>query len=337
MPKPESAPPIARVHPLWATEGGRVTLDGSFALDDGAVPRVRVGGVEARVVYASARRLAVLVPRGLPGGPTPLQIDELPGATAYLDIGQVLATGVHQVDNPIYDTEGHLYVTYSGARGEEVPVSIYRVRRDGSREPFVSGITNPTSMALDAEGRLYVSSRFDGTVHRIWPDGRTELVASDLGIACGLAFAPDGTLFVGDRSGTVFAISPAGHTSTFATLPPSVAAFHLALGPDLHLYVTAPTLAPRDAVYRIDPAGRVEVVYEGFGRPQGIAFDAEGALYVVEALAGSAGLYRLRPGEAPERVLAAAALVGVAFDPTGGLVVASNDTVYRLDVPVRRP
>ena len=30
-------------------------------------------------------------------------------------------------------------------------------------------------------------------------------------------------------------------------------------------------------------------------------------------------------------VLAAGNLVGVAFDPSGGVVVASNDTAYRLD------
>jgi hypothetical protein len=42
-----------------------------------------------------------------------------------------------------------------------------------------------------------------------------------------------------------------------------------------------------------------------------------------------------RPDQAPERVLAAAALVGVAIDPRGGLVVASTRTVYRLDLPLK--
>jgi hypothetical protein len=34
-------------------------------------------------------------------------------------------------------------------------------------------------------------------------------------------------------------------------------------------------------------------------------------------------------------VLSAPALVGVAIDPEGGLVLASNDTVWRLDVPLK--
>ena len=34
-------------------------------------------------------------------------------------------------------------------------------------------------------------------------------------------------------------------------------------------------------------------------------------------------------------MLAAGALVGLVFDPAGGLVVTSNDTAYRVDTPIR--
>ena len=96
--------------------------------------------------------------------------------------------------------------------------------------------------------------------------------------------------------------------------------------------MTAPTLAPADVVYRISPSGTVDVVRTGFGRPQGLGFDAQGTLHVVEALAGAAGLYRLPSRGPAELVLAAASLVGVAFGPGGGIVVASNDTAYRLSL-----
>lgn len=326
---------IAVVRPIWAVEGGRVTLAGDFRVDREQLPRVHVGAVEARIVHASPRSLSILVPPGLPGGRTPIRIDGAPGEDAFIELGTVLATGLHQVDNPVFDRDGNLYVTYSGARGQQAPVSIYRVRRDGAREPFVSGITNPTSLAIDRHGQLYVSSRFDGTIYRIAPDGRAEAVATDLGVACGLAFGPEDELYVGDRSGTIFRVEPSGETKAFATLPPSVAAFHLAMGPDGCLYVTGPTLSSRDAVHRIDRHGRPEVVSAGFGRPQGLAFDAQGSLYLVEALAGSCGLYRLRRDGSAEYVLAAPALVGLALDPAGGLVVASNETAHRLDVNVR--
>jgi sugar lactone lactonase YvrE len=155
-------------------------------------------------------------------------------------------------------------------------------------------------------------------------------MASDLGLACGLAFAPDGTLFVGDRSGTVFHIDEKGRTGTLAALPASVAAFHLAMGPDGWLYVTGPTLGTYDRVYRVSLEGRVETVNETFGRPQGIAFDADGVLHVVEALAGVSGVYQLR-SSGKTLVVTGPRLVGLAFAPSGTLVVSNSDTVYTFE------
>jgi sugar lactone lactonase YvrE len=207
-------------------------------------------------------------------------------------------------------------------------VSIYRVHDSGLREVFVTGLTNATSLAIGPDGLLYVTSRFDGTVSRVHEDATTEVVASDLGIACGLAFGPDGTMYVGDRSGTVFRVDPSGEARPLASLPPSVAAYHLAADRASNVYVTGPTLAPCDHVYRIAPDGTVDIIASGFGRPQGLAVGPRGDLFVVEALAGVAGLYRLRP-EGAELVVAATELVGVAFDPRGGLVVASDDAAWR--------
>jgi sugar lactone lactonase YvrE len=295
------------------------------------MPEVRIGGLRARLVYASTDRLIVVVPSGITeSGHVPIRIDSNGGNGVLLEIAAPFATGLHQVDNPVFDRDGNLYVTYSGTRGMQVPVSIFRVRPNGTRETFSSGIVNPTSIALDPQGQMYVSSRFEGIVYRLSANGTAEPFATDLGVACGLAFAPDGTLFVGDRSGTIFKVDRSGKAKTLASLPASVAAFHLALGPDGALYVTGPTLSPYDKVYRVDQDGTVTTRSEAFGRPQGLAFDPRGTLFVVEALAGSSGLYRLPPEGDPELVLAAPGLVGVAFDPTGGLVVCSNDNAYRL-------
>ena len=322
---------ITAVRPVSAIAGGRIIIEGAgFPVDGPELPAVRIGGERARIVYASPRAIGVVVPAVADGGRSSVLIDGVPDETARVEVASTLATGLHQVDNPVFDRAGNLYVTYSGTRGQEVPVSIFCVRPDGMRETFSSGIVNPTSMAIDPEGRLYVSSRFEGTVYRVGLDGSSESFASDLGVACGLAFASDGTLFVGDRSGTIFRVDREGHARAFAALPPSVAAFHLALAPDGALHVTAPTLSSYDGIYRIDASGEVTQPYTGFGRPQGLAFDARGVLFVIEALAGSSGLYRLPADGPPELVVAGPGLVGVAFDPTGGLVVCSNDTAYRV-------
>jgi sugar lactone lactonase YvrE len=325
-------PHISAVRPLWAIEGARVTLEGEgFGVDP--LPRVQVGGRDARLAAASPRALAIVVPDVLDGGRVPVRVEGVAGETAYLDVGAPVATGLHLVDSPVFDPDGNLYVTFSGARGQETSVSVFAVRPDGSREALETAIPNPTSLAVDGEGRVHVSSRFDGSVYRIEPDGSAAPVAADLGVACGIAFGPDGALYVGDRSGTVLRVLD-GEVEPFATLPPSIAAYHLAFGPDGWLYVAVPTLNTRDAVFRISRAGVVDVFYEGFGRPQGLAFDAHGSLYVVDALAGAGGLYRLRltgPPE-PELMLDRGGLIGVAFDPRGGVIVASSDTAYRLNV-----
>ena len=326
------------VRPLWAVESARLTITGDgFSLDP--LPDVRIGGAPARLVSASSQALSVLVPSGLDGGRTPIRIDSAPGETAYVELAAPLATGLHQVDNPAFDADGTLYVTFSGSRGQEAPISIFVVRRDGSREPFVSGIPNPTSLAFDPDGRLHVSSRFDGTVYRIEEDGSSAVVASELGVACGIAFDRQGTLFVGDRSGSILKVVD-GHAEVVASLPPSVAAFHLAFAHDGALFVTGPTLGTHDAVYRIVPDSEPEVFYDGFGRPQGLAFDEVGRLYVVDALASGGGLYRFddpsSPHErAPELLVASGGLVGLAFDPTGLVALATADTVYRLDAGIR--
>ena len=134
------------------------------------------------MVYASPTRLSVIVPTGIADqGRTAVRIGGVADESAFIDIAGPLATGLHQVDNPVFDQSGNLYVTYSGTRGQQVPVSIFRVRPNGTRETFSSGIVNPTSMAIDPSGRLYVSSRFEGTVYRLNDDGSVETVRDRFG------------------------------------------------------------------------------------------------------------------------------------------------------------
>jgi sugar lactone lactonase YvrE len=336
MPRSSAAPSVSRIaalRPSRVLPGARLAIEGGpFPFAGTGLPPVRVGGVAARVVFASPDRLVVIVPDGAAGRAT-VRVDGVPGETPLVDVGEPLASGFHQVDNPLVDAEGRVYVTCSGSRGQQTAVSVYRVRPDGVRELFASGITNATALAFDPEGRLHVSSRFDGTVSRVGPDGTVEVVHADLGIACGLAFAPDGTLFVGDRAGTVFRVSPEGVATPLATLPPSVAAFHLARSSDGHVFVTAPSLSPCDPVYRVSPSGEVDSLGVVFGRPQGLAFDAHGHLHVVEALAAVSGVYRLAPEGPPELVVAGPGLVGLAFGPDGTLYVTSNDTLWRFPAP----
>ena len=323
-------PSISSVHPVRAVHGGRVTIDGTgFPVDD--LLTVPVGSVDERVAFASSTRVVLSISAECEPGTASIAIPGVPGGTPRLSIGALWATGLHQVDSPAFDADGNLCVTYSGARGQDAPVSIFRVARSGSREPFVTGIVNATSMAHGPDGKLYVSSRFEGAVYRVDDDGTYEQVASDLGVACGIAFDRDGWMYVGDRSGTIFRVRE-GRATAFATIAPSVAAFHLAMSPEQELFVTAPTLSPYDHIYRIDRHGLVRSVPSLLGRPQGLAFAPDGALHVVDALAGASGVYRFGDLEAPpELVVSGGTLVGVAFGPDGEMAVVSNNTAYRFE------
>ncbi len=322
---------IRRLTPRGVVAGGCLTIDGSgFAVSVGHLPAVTVGGHAVPLSRASASSLMVRIPDGIPGGLQPVAVEGVEGATAFVQVGTVVTTGVHQVDGPVFDQEGRLYATLSGGRGQETPVSVFRVERDGTREALVTGLANATSLALDAHGVLYVSSRFEGVVYAVAPDGTFTPHAEDLGVVCGLAFGADGSLYAGDRTGSVFRVREGETTpEVFATLPGSIAAFHLAMSPEDVLHVTAPTLNSSDAVYRVAPDGLVERWVDGFGRPQGLGFDSAGCLHVVDALAGASGLYRLTPDGKRELVVSGQGLIGVAFDPLGGFVVCSSDTIYR--------
>jgi sugar lactone lactonase YvrE len=249
-----------------------------------------------------------------------------------LRIGRLIAENLHPVSNPVVDEDGNIYSTISGARGQRTPVSVLKISKDGDVEPYVTGITNATGLAFDAKGQLFVSSRHDGTVHRVSPSGATSIYAEGMGIATGIAFDSSGNLYVGDRSGTIFKIAPDQQIFVFATLEASIAAYHLAFGLDETLYVTAPTTSSYDSVYAIDQDGIVRVYFRGLGRPQGLAVDVAGNLWVSASLQGRRGIVTIAQSGEAALSLAGSGIVGLAFEPGGDAIIATNNAVY--DVPL---
>ena len=156
-----------------------------------------------------------------------------------------------------------------------------------------------------------------------------------MGVATGLAFDRLGNLYVGDRSGTIFKIAPDRQIFVFATLEPSVAAYHLAFSPNGNLYVTGPTTSSNDCVYEIDQSGVVTPFFGHLGRPQGLAFDREGNLYVAASWRGRRGILRITPTREAALVIGGVNLVGLAFDPNRALIVTTTSAAYFLpfDVP----
>src|SRR6202008_1985104 len=194
---------------------------------------------------------------------------------------------------------------------------------------------NPTGMAIGPRGDLFVSCRHDGTIHRVAQNGQTEQWIEGMGVATGLAFDRNGNLFVGDRSGTIFKISPEREIFVFATLEPSVAAYHLAFHPSGDLYVSGPTTSSFDRIHKITQGGEVSVFFRGLGRAQGLALDREGNLYVAGSYGGRRGIVRITPQAQAEVVLSGSGLIGMALLPSGRAILATTGALFTLDWEVR--
>jgi sugar lactone lactonase YvrE len=329
-------PLISEVSPGHAVPGGRLNLTGSgFDPLRAHAFRVYFGEIRAQITRVSEDMISVIVPQT--DGLSLVRV-ELDGKTSEphpTSIARLVAEDLHPVANPAFDRDGTLFVTFSGSRGQKVPVSVYQISPDETVEPYLTDIANPTGMALGRDGHLYISSRSEGTVYRVGPERDIQLVADELGIATGLAFDPEGILHVGDRQGTIFRIEPNGEPRTFCHLPPSVAAYHLAFDLAGNLFVSGPSLSSVDSIYRVTPDAKVEVFFTGLGRPQGMAFDTEGNLYVAEALAGDSGVYCFSSGGSPRCIVSSPPLVGLAFDGNGGVILAGSSAVFHLDIGIR--
>jgi len=330
--KINGTPRIESIAPGAAIPGGDVVIRGSgFELRNNTRPSVRFGDAEGSLVICAENFLVARVPEGASGGTVRVATLRAESPPFPFAIGVQIADNLHPVANPVVDGEGNIYVTFSGQRGQKVPVSLYRITANYTVKPFVTELVNPTGLALDREGVLYVSCRHDGTVHRVTPDGRTQRWVEGMGIATGLAFDKSGNLYVGDRSGTIFKISRDREIFVFATLEPSIAAYHLAFSPSDELYVTGPTISSYDRVYKFTQAGEVTVFYRGLGRPQGLAFDRAGNLYVAGSWNGRRGVVRITPEGKAELALSGNNLVGLALLPTRRAVLATASSLYSLD------
>ena len=329
-------PRIDRIAPAAAIPGGELVIHGSgFASRNGARPVVHFGEAEASLILATDNRLIARVPDSASGGTVRVANAHSESQPHPVAIGLQIADNLHPVANPAVDVEGNIYVTFSGPRGQRVPVSLYKITSNYSVKPFVTSLINPSGLALDHDGNLYVSCRNDGTIHRVTPDGRAEQWIEGMGIATGIAFDREQNLYVGDRSGTIFKISTSREIFVFATLEPSISAYHLAFHPNGDLYVTGPTTSSYDRVYRITQGGDVQVFYRGLGRPQGLAFDRDGNLYIAASHSGRRGVVRLTPQGQPEIVLSGSGLVGLSLLPSGRAILTTVNALFTLDWDVR--
>ncbi len=326
---------ITSVVPGLVVPGGEISIECEvFQPSPDGDHSALVGGIPCRLTAVSSRRILAVVDSNAPPGETDVYLTSggQESSPVPIGVGKKLADGMHIVANPAVDpSDDAIIVTRSGSRGERLPKTIFRIEQDGYIDELADAILNPTGVAFGPDGNMFVTNRAEGEVYIVSPSGINPVFATGLGVATGISFDQDGVMFVGDRSGIIYRVPEFGVVEEFATLEPSVAAFHLAFGPDGGLYVSAPGLSSHDAIHRVDKNGIVEKFAVGFGRPQGLAFDTDGNLYAATCYGGRHGIFRIEPdGLGISQFVAGPGIVGLCFTRDGHLIAATNDSVYSL-------
>src|SRR5215468_9118049 len=330
----DSRPQISQVTPPAAIAGGELQIRGKgFARSER--PRVTIGDIAAPVIIGSDSFIIARVPDGATAGELVIENGGQSSESWACDVGVLIADNLHPVASPAVDSFGNIFTSFSGSRGQKVPVAVYKIDLNFNMKPFINELMNATGLAFDPQGMLYISGRHDGFVYQVTPSGNMSVFVEGMGVATGIAFDGEQNLYVGDRSGTIFKISPNRQIFVFATLEPSISAYHLTFGPEGYLYVTGPTTSSFDAVYRISHEGEVETFYRGLGRPQGMAFDEDNRLYVAASIAGRKGVVRIYPDRRADLFLSGPGIVGLAFMPSRAMVVATTNAVYRVEAGIK--
>lgn len=282
---------------------------------------VTMGAIPASVASASEDRIVIRLPESPNCLGLSLQAGGNESPLFAFNLATRLAVDLHPVANPVVSPDGSLITTISGSRGQQVSQPLVRVTRQGEKIPFDCEIMNPTGLAFSPDGQLYITSRNDGTVLRYSDFETLEVVAEDLGVPCGIVFDSDGMMYVGDRTGKIYRIDGSGNRVEFAVLEPSIAAYHLAIDSENRLYVTGPTFSMRDSMYRISGDGSVETLIEGLARPQGMLFFPDGNLLFTAGYKGFKGVFEYSCRDGSIRHVVAAPILV-------GLAVSGQDIYF---------
>ncbi len=326
-------PVITAISPCRGVPGGIATIQcAGFEPGLPSESAVLFGDLPAGIISASSDSITVRLPESRNALGISLQVKDHISPVFPFSLATLLADSVHPVTSPVLASDGTIITTISGSRGEQTTHPLVRVTLRGEKKPFPCDIMNPTGLAFSPDGQLYVSSRNDGTVYRYTDYQELEIIADELGIACGIAFDSEGYLYVGDRTGKIYRVEVnSGAKKEYAQLEPSVSAYHLAIDSLDRIYVTGPTFSMRDSLCRISASGKIEVLLRGLGRPQGMAFLPDGTLLVTAGYEGYKGAFRYSPDTGNfEHYIAGPTLVGVAAW-NDEIVLATSDSVFLLE------
>ncbi len=162
--------------------------------------------------------------------------------------------------------------------------------------PVLNEHSTAAALASDASGRVYVQNPSSGAISRVRSDGSTEHFAKVSPGNNGIAFAPDGRLYVAETAkGRIIALNREGHLQVIAQGIHGVGITVTHAG---NIYVTESNdaVAYSGKVWLIRPHGEKTVAGEGLNGPAGISLSPDGLWLCAAENRGHHGYsYRVQP------------------------------------------
>src|SRR5687767_6465540 len=122
---------ILRIDPAMTIPGGEVKIDcKGFDTSDPTLCALWFGTERAPIVALSPGRVLAIAPEIKQNGPVNVRLESRGNKSepATVVLGKRLAEDLHPVANPAFDPDdGSLFVTRSGSRGEQLPVTLFRI------------------------------------------------------------------------------------------------------------------------------------------------------------------------------------------------------------------
>ena len=192
-------------------------------------------------------------------------------------------------------------------------------------------LNNPTALAFDHSGNLFVADHAAETIFKLTPDGTRSLFVTGIHLSDGngLAFDAADNLFVLSPSGeyhvggTILEFSPDGTRSTFATgvgLP-----YSLAIDPSGNLFVSD---WDTSSIYKLTPKGEKSTFATTEIVAKILACDQAGNLFAGVPLKHS--IFKYEPGGARSDFATGITTYALAVDKAGNIFVGdTGNTIFK--------
>lgn len=199
--------------------------------------------------------------------------------------------------------------------------TIYRMKDDGSYAIFNDTISSPTGLTF-GNGKFFVNSGGSKIVTFTWTGVVTDFITSGISNPSGLAYGPDGFLYIADSgSNSILRSDDAGNLTSFATGLSNPRG--LTFDNQGNLYVTNGITA--GSISKITRDGTRTTFTSGLNSPYGIAFGSNNLLYVTTQGDGGVSEVTLA-GVATLKGSGIASPTGVYLSSSGDVRVASQST-----------